>query len=303
MKVGIVILNYKSAEDTIRLIQSLNKITYTDTSLVIIDNDSKDGSLEKIEAAFPKLDVLQTDRNLGFAGGVNFGIKVLLEKSIDAVLTLNPDVLVTSNFLEPLVATLTSDTSIAMVSPKIYRLADLQKHEKRIWGIGGLVDWSSGTTYMEGQDEIDKGQFNTRKVFERLPGSCLLIRKQTITDIGMLPEEYFMYFEEVDFCVRANKNGYKCVYEPTSIVYHEGGGVAGSDSPKREYYFARNRLLFAQNFPNSTTKSFIPKFAWEYGKKIVRFLIYGKVRHMRAVIKGILDGIKGHRGEGPAWLG
>lgn len=245
MKVFIIILNYLRQKEIKLCLASLKRIKAKDYQwqTLIIDNSCK---------------------NTGFAAGNNIGIKQALSKGANYVLLLNNDTLVEPNFLNDLIKTAETEEKIGVVSPKIYFAPGFEYHKNRyakndlgkvIWYAGGKIDWQNILGIHEGLDKIDKGQFNQPKEVEFASGCCLLIKRKVFQKIGLLDERYFLYLEDMDFCVRVKEEGYKIIFEPKAIVWHKN---LGTDKEKTKslqaYYYTRNRLLFGFQYATFRTK-------------------------------------------------
>lgn len=240
--VWIVLLNYKGCQDTIECIESLEQITYRNYKIIIVDNNSKDGSEEILRNKFPQHIVIQSGENLGFSGGNNVGIKYALENGADYILLLNNDTLVEPDFLNPLVEEAEKDKAIGIVAGKINYYYD----KNIIWSAGGYISEIKGCGYHYGINEVDVGQYDKKREVTCLTGCLQLIKKEVIKEVGLYDEDYFLYFEDVDYCYRVKKHGFKLVYVPQSKIYHKVSASAGEESSLALYYNHRNRLLFVK---------------------------------------------------------
>jgi len=242
-KVSIIIPNWNSYEDTAECLSSLKKIDYTNYDVYVVDNGSKDGSADKIASQFPYVKLIRNSENLGFAEGNNIGIREAVRNNPDYILLLNNDVVVDPKFLSELVLVGETDEHIGILGPKIYYYND----PKRIWAIGGDFDFGVFSKNPPARGMIDKGQFNKTLEFDTLVGACMLIKKEVISRIGLLDPDYFHNGEEVDYCFRAKRAGYKMIYIPSSIIWHKiARSSQGEGSPLNIYYGSRNVLLLAK---------------------------------------------------------
>jgi GT2 family glycosyltransferase len=239
--VGVVVLNFKVADLAIKAIQSVKKSSFVHIKIYAVDNDSKDGFEENVK----KIDnvvFIQTGANLGYTGGNNVGIKRALEDGCEWVFLLNPDAVVEKETIETLVER-AEKNSAQIVNPKIY-FAD----SKIIWFAGKEFDQLNVLGHHRGVDEQDVGKYDTEEELEDGTGCAMLIHKQVFEKIGMLDERYFLYYEESDFCFRARKAGFKIMYIPKAVVYHDNAKSTGLGSPLQDYFITRNRMLFASKF-------------------------------------------------------
>lgn len=223
--VYIVILNWNGKEHTLACLQSLEKIKYPRYVVVVVDNASSDGSAEYISRNFPWTKLIPNTINLRYAGGNNIGIDVAIANNADYILLLNNDTIVDENFLTELVNKSESDPSIGMAGPKIYYYS----HQNVIWFAGGGISWWSGWTYHNGIRKVDKGQFDKLEKVDYLTGCCLLVKREVIEKVGKLDESYFMYGEDVDWCVRASRAGFKLIYVPSSVIWHKVSASSGGN--------------------------------------------------------------------------
>lgn len=240
-KVSVIILNYHVADLTIKCILSVKKSTYENIEIIVVDNNSNDGLDKKLEN-FPKVVFIQSKENVGYSGGNNFGIKRALEGGVDYVFILNPDVSVERCAIEDLVIAAERE-SISIAGPKV-----LFADKETIWYAGGIFDEANVIGSHRGVDERDLGQYNKEQETEYVSGGALFVSSKVFESIGLFDERYFLYYEDSDFCFRARKAGFKIMYIPQAVVYHENAKSTGLGSPLQDYYITRNRMLFAAKF-------------------------------------------------------
>jgi GT2 family glycosyltransferase len=239
--VSIVVLNYNGREDTLACLRSLQHLMYPNITVIVVDNDSTDGSVEAIRATYPETTLLETGANLGFTGGNNVGIRYALEHSADYVMLLNNDTIVAPDMMNILIEVMENDPTIGVTGPTVYyyNAPDL------IWSAGGKIDWSHGVTTMIGLNEEDKSQYGlSPRQVEFVTGCALLVRREVWERAGLLDEQFFMYYEETEWCVRAGRAGYKIMHVPQAMMWHKIPLDARATTPGYFYYMTRNRLLF-----------------------------------------------------------
>ena len=189
-KVSIILVNYKNYKDTIKCLDSLKKVMYQNLSIIVVDNNSKDDSFEILkEYEDDRIIVMESGFNGGFAFGNNFGIRKALENDSDYVLLLNNDTVVDSDFLMPLLQVAENDKHVGIVTSRIMFYPDTD----RIWYAGGKVDWNNLRANHCGLGEKISEKFSQKSTVDFASGCCMLIPKNTIKEVGLLPEEYFMY--------------------------------------------------------------------------------------------------------------
>src|SRR3990167_7036409 len=262
MKLAIVILNFNGLDDTLSCLDSVRKLKSDNIFLetIVVDNFSSDGSQE----ALPKINdiaVVQNQDNLGYAGGNNVGIKYAIRRRADAILILNNDTIVDQKLILNFVTVLTQGD---LISPKIYFAKGFEFHKSRyaskdlgkvIWSAGGEIDWANVLGKHLGVDDVDRGQFKVRKQITFATGACMLVRRGVFEKIGYFDEKYFLYLEDMDFCVRAKNAGFKIIFEPSAVLWHKNASSSGgSGSILQDYFITRNRLLFAFKFASIRTK-------------------------------------------------
>ncbi len=239
--VTLIILNWNGLDDTLACLASLEQLDYPAYQIVVVDNGSGDDSAKTIRAAHPQVTVLETGDNLGYVGGNNIGLKHAQVTGTEYVLLLNNDTQVAPDFLRLLVEAAESDPAIGIAGPTIYYF----DRPEVIWSAGGAIDWKRGSTWMLGLDEVDQGQFgqSLRRV-DFVTGCALLIRMSAVNQVGLLNPQFFAYYEEVEWCVRVARAGFRIVHVPRAKVWHKISPSAQSASPTIHYYMTRNRLLF-----------------------------------------------------------
>ncbi len=236
-----LLVNWNGREDTLACLRSLEAVQGVPFDIVVVDNASRDGSVEHIRAAFPQVTVLESPTNLGFTGGNNLGLRYARQRGYEYVLLLNNDTEVAPDFLAPLVQALEDDSQAAAAGPLIYYHA----RPRVVWSAGGAIDWQRGETRMLGLGEHDNGQFDgPPRTVDFVTGCALLVRLSVVNEVGILDERFFAYYEEVEWCVRMQRAGYHILFVPQSKVWHKISPEAREASPQVHYYMTRNRLLF-----------------------------------------------------------
>jgi len=239
--VAIIIVAWNGKNDTLECLQSLRGLTYSNHRIILVDNGSTDGTVAAVRSSFPDVTILEMGRNLRFAGGNNKGIEFALGKGADYVLLLNNDTVVEKEFLSTLVKRMQSDDRIGMVAPKVLYYTP----PNRIWFAGARIRYWLGTIAHIGIREEDRGQHNTPGETDYATGCCVLARKAVIESIGMLDESYFMYVEDVEWSVRATKNGFRVIYEPRSEIRHKVSVSAGGNL---SLFKLRNKYISQMRF-------------------------------------------------------
>ncbi len=240
-RTAIVILNWNGLSDTLDCLASLEHLDYPDYEVVVVDNGSTDGSVEAIRQRFPNVTIIENGENLGFTGGNNVGLRHALPRGAGYALLLNNDTQVAPDFLRHMVEAAEADPGIGIVGPTIY----YHQQPDHIWSAGGAIDRPRGQTRMIGLDEPDVGQYGTApREVDFVTGCALLVRKSVLEQVGLLDEQFFAYYEEVEWSARARRAGYCIVSVPKARVWHKISPQTRSDSPLVHYLMTRNRLLW-----------------------------------------------------------
>ncbi len=262
----VSIINYNGNEDTNACLKSLDGLNTRGFNLnvLVIDNNSKVPFQNKEEYKNFKLKVILSEKNLGFSGGQNLGIKYALKNGADFVIVLNNDVYLDINLITELLKTFQERKDCGLVSPKIYFAKGYEFHKDRyknedlgkvIWYAGGKMDLKNVIGSHVGVDEVDKGQFNTLNKTDFVSGCCVMIKKEVFESVGYFDEKYFLYYEDNDLSKRAQKKGYYSYYQPKAFMWHlNAGSSGGSGSLLQDYYITRNRLIFGFKYVSFKTK-------------------------------------------------
>ena len=278
--VYIIVLNWNGWQDTIECIESCLKLTYPRYRILIVDNGSTDDSEFKLRQRFSGIDILQAGKNLGFAGGNNVGIRHALEQGAEYIWMLNNDTVVEPDSLSELVKVAEIDERTGIVGSKIYYYNEPQK----IWFAGGIWDKNRSFTRHRGGNEIDTGQYDDISTVGFISGCSLLAKSSMIKNIGMMKEDYFLYWEDVDWNATAAEQGWKILFAPRSRIRHKVSSSINDKSPLQSYYFMRSGLLFFQR--HAPLRS-IPFFL-----RLMLYAINCYRSGQRAVLHGYLIGTK-----------
>lgn len=229
-----VVLNWNGFEDTVKCVQSLQKVQYSNLDIIIVDNASTDGSYEKLREQFPNISLLRRSLNGGYAAGNNDGIRVALQRDAAYVLLINNDVAVENDFLLPMIECAKQDSSIGIVTCKAF----LQSDPTRIYCTGGSINrWRCSGI------DLPSSLQGTECDVTYISGCVLLVKREVFETVGLLDEKFFMYFEDFEFSRRAGKQ-FRLCYTPKGVVYHKSGAGTGWDQYTATYlyYHTRNRF-------------------------------------------------------------
>jgi len=242
-KVAIIVLNWNNYAASSRCITSLRDLTYPRYTIYLVDNHSTDDSMYKLTEEFKDMSNIHfifNEANLGFAAGCNRGIKRALSEGCDYVLLLNNDCIVyKKDFLNDAITLAESDRQIGIVGGKILFWPDT----KRIWSTGGYITFWSAEKHI-GHGEIDKGQYDQITERSFISGALMLIKRDVLEKIGLLPEVYFFGKEEWEFSTRAMHAGYRLLYCPTFSVYHEASNSHEWTDPTYVYNGTLSKIIY-----------------------------------------------------------
>ena len=237
-------MNYKNLTDTVACLASLRNITYSNYRIVVVDNDSQDGSYESLKEHEKDCHIIQSGENRGYAAGNNIGIRYALEQGADYVCILNNDVEAEPDFLTKLVRYMESAPEVGMTGPVVYEFAE----RDRIQSAGFSICVGRGSTepLLQGKTRTAISREKTAECCDGLSGTCLLVKREVLEKAGLIPETYFLFFEEMEWCLTIRKNGYKLATVLTAAVYHKGSATLKKTGTLSRYYMARNQVLFVR---------------------------------------------------------
>ncbi len=254
--------------------------------IIVIDNASTDNSIPWMRENHPDVQIIELEKNSGYAGGYN---KALKQISHPYVVLLNSDVEVTPNWLEPILTKFESDSSVAAIQPKIKAYKNKEYFEYA-GASGGYIDYL-GYPFCRGRvfDHLEKddGQYDEEVSVFWATGACLAVRSSAYHEVGELDPRFFAHMEEIDLCWRFHRWGYSCWAIPSSTVYHLGGGTLQGQSPQKTYLnFRNNLILLAKNLPMRKVLYLVLLRMILDGLAGIQFLLNGMPQHTLAVVKG-----------------
>jgi GT2 family glycosyltransferase len=233
-----VILNTNRREDTLECLDALNRSTYPNQKVIVLDNHSEDGSVEAISSKFSSVQIMSLEENLGYAGNNNLGIKIALDQGADWVFILNEDTILDEECITNLVSVGASDESIGVLGPMVYH-----HDEPYVIQTAGGKFGPRWEMYHLAVDELDNGQFKDPHRVDWISGCGIMVRREVIEQVGMIDERYFYFWEETEWCLRAGKKGWKVMHVPQAKLWHKGVQYNHQPKPSVTYYATRNRLL------------------------------------------------------------
>ena len=303
-ELSIITINFNGLKNTCELMETLPLEDKT-IEVIVVDNASKEDEASLIEQRYPQVRVIRSQKNLGFAGGNNLGIQAAHGKYL---FFINNDTLIevrdqrdsqrhtllcrekVGDMFQPLIDRLKSSSSIGVVCPKI-RFA---------WG-DNLIQYAGYTPLSRitmrnksiGFEETDCGQYDTPHSTPYAHGAAMMVKREVIDKVGIMPECYFLYYEELDWSMMIRRAGFDIWYEPACTIYHKESQTTGQCSPMKSYYLTRNRLLFAKRNIGSPYKYLT--YLYLIGIVASRDILHHYLQHRpdmaHATFKGLRDSI------------
>ncbi|MBE7177517.1 MAG: glycosyltransferase family 2 protein [Mucilaginibacter polytrichastri] len=280
--VSVVTVNYNGSAVTEKLLQSLQVIDYPHIEIIVVDNASAE-NVDWLKEKYPYITLIKNTENKGFAAANNDGFRVAKGEFF---MMLNNDTEVESDFLWPLVKTIQSSRMIGLVCPKLKYFDD-----KNVIQFAGYTPISkyTGRGFPIGDKEDDDKQYDRIYTISHGHGAAMLLKREIFEKVGPMREDYFLYYEELDYCERIRWAGYNLIFNGHSTVYHKESMTVGKNSPLKVYYNTRNRILFVRR-----TSTFIQRFIFlfYYGLIVVpvhslRYLLKGENEQFRAMVRGL----------------
>lgn len=254
---SIIVLNYNGDDCLLPCLYSLDQLEYTNKEIIVVDNGSTDNSFSFAQQHFPRCTFVQNEKNEGFAKGMNSGMEQAFHNGADFCLLFNYDAEIDPRALTLLISVAKKNPRAGLLSPVIY-----EKENKHIWFAKGRIDFFRMRAVHERVLQEKFAQESYRSEF--LTGCALLIKKELVEKIGFLDEQFFLYYEDADYSLRATKAGFECLVVPQATVFHS---EKSSTNPKKTYFLVYSGLLF---FKKHTPPVLRPYMA-----------IYGTIRRVK----------------------
>lgn len=240
-RVHVVVVNWNGGEMVLEALESAKASQEVEVVLHVVDNGSTDGSADAIEGRFPAARVHRTGRNLGFAAGANVGLRACLEEDAAWAFLLNNDATLDPDALGELVRAAGEHPEAGLLAGRIY----LDRAADRLWCCGVTLGFWPNLCRLRGNGRSGRGRYEQPEWVHSFTGCGLLIGRAVLDEVGLLDEDYFVYVEDADYCVRAQKRGFRCRYVPSAVMEHgasqsTGGGYAAA----RKYLTGYGSVLF-----------------------------------------------------------
>jgi GT2 family glycosyltransferase len=282
--VSIITVNYNQLFYTLELLKSLQKLTYPNVEIIVVDNGSTENPETQLNTLYPQVRTVISKKNLGFAGGNNLGVEISTGKYL---LFLNNDTEVDPGFLEPLVNLFEANPQAGAASSKILYY---NSGETIQYAGSTSINPFTGRNKRIGHGEKDHGQYNQLQETDVAHGAAMMVPKSVIQQVGMMPDFFFLYYEEIDWCESIKRSGYKIFYVPDSKVYHKESMSVGKKSTLKTYYMTRNRLLFMRRNTSGIKRvtGLLFFLVVALPKNVLSYLLKKELDHSRAFWKGCI---------------
>ncbi len=289
-KIFIIIINYHGEKDTQELLRSLNDVQKENFELeiIIVNNDYRRGGVDEVSDT---IKIINNEKNLGFVKANNQGIAYAMEHGADGICLLNNDTTVSPDFLTELLKAAAENKTVGIISPKIYFYPGREFHHDKyqdqergrvLWYAGGVFDLDNVYGTHRGVDEVDHGQYDKMQETDFATGCGMFIKKEVIEKIGKLDERYFAYLEDVDYCMRAKRAGFKIMYVPRAVIWHKNASSSGGPGSKLHFFLQeRNRLIFGLKYAAPIVKLHLLL-------KLIRYLFSGNYKIALSAIKRLI---------------
>jgi len=280
LSVSLIVLCYNGLALTLGCLESLRRQNYPNCRIIVVDNASHDGTVEKVRDAFPEVELIANGHNLGYAEGNNVGLRAALEQGADALFLINNDTRLDPGCVSALVRALETKPLAGIVGPMVLTW----DRPGVISSAGGQIDWRYADAANVGAGEPDRRQYLGRGV-DFINGCGLMLTAAAAERVGLLDPRYFMYWEEVDLCQRVWEAGFDLWFEPSARMRHKASLQVSDLGPTTLYYVTRNRLLFFGQHAPADLKPLALARAWHGALRgVARHRRAGRYAHAHATI-------------------
>ena len=287
--VAIIILTWNNSEITVGCLQTLRKLAYPRFWIAVVDNNSSDGTVDVVRKQFPECTLITNPQNLGFAGGANIGIRHAIRDGAEFVLLLNNDTVVPVNLIDILVDRAESQLETGIFMPRISKSSGDQAE----WFIGSRQHWLT----LDARDFSASGMRNTADLQDNqvdfLFGTAMFIRANVFEKIGLFDEDYFLYYEDMDFCNRARRAGYQLRVVHEITVKHQISASTKVQESFRDYHKARSSVIYYRKQGLGIRwVAIVPYRLYSALLTILSMLKQGRHQSIRAYLSGLRDGLQ-----------
>jgi len=272
IKICLIIPNYQGEKNLPECLETLFQSIgrKRGPTVLVVDNHSRKKFIKNISKKYPQAEWIKNQKNRGFARAVKQGLSYSQKNRFDYTVILNNDVTFPKSFIIDLKKFIKKNPEVEIFSPKIYFYPGCEFHQDRykktergrvIWYAGGQIDRQSWLFSHQGVDQVDTGQFDQISKTDFATGCCLVVKNSLIRKIGSFDSRFFAYFEDVDYSLRAKKQGSQAFYTPDIYLWHKNAGSSGSGSFVHDYLLTRNRILLSGRHARLKTHFYVLKEA------------------------------------------
>jgi hypothetical protein len=288
-KVIAIVLNWNLPDDTRRCVESLKASDYSNLEILVIDNGSQLAAFEQLQAGLPGERIIRSESNLGFAGGNNLGLQFALEQKADFAFVINNDTLVDPQMISTLIAAAEANPAAGLLGPIIYYLSRPDEV------------WFAGYRFLHGIYVLRRGlhlktPLRPIEEVDFVSGCGLLIRRHILEDLGLFSQDYFMYYEDLDFCFRVKEAGLKILCVTSAKMWHAvSASSGGADSPQKQYYQVKSSLIFYQQHSRGVKRVLnIALRLGHAGFTLIGAVLRGRLKLAAIVmfVRGLRDGLR-----------
>lgn len=288
--ISIITVNYNNAHITADLLRSVLRLEYSNIEVIVVDNDSSENPTEELKKIIPSAQIILSEKNLGFAGGNNLGIKAAKG---DYLFFVNNDTELSPQIFDGLLEIFEDYPDAGVVSPKFHYFYAPGTIEFAGYN---AINAFTGRNSMVGCRTKDEGQYDAIAKTNYAHGGGMMVSRKVIDEVGLMPEVYFLYYEEFDWCEQIKRKGYSIYYQYKSLIYHKESMSVGKKSTLKTFYLNRNRILFMRR--NLKGLSFLG-FAFYYTfftlpKNTASYLFKKETDHLKAFWKGLIWNLSNH---------
>jgi GT2 family glycosyltransferase len=288
VQITVIVINWNLKAATIECLRSVERLD-PPCRIIVVDNGSEDGSAECIAGHFPQAELFALPANIGFAAACNRAIsRALVDDGCQFVLLLNNDAVIHPNALWELVQAATQHPGAGILGPKVYS----SHRQDLIWYAGArrrrLVLAAADT----GRGQLDRGQFNALRAVDYVFGAAMLIRRSVFERIGLFDERFFLYLEDLDFCLRAQAAGFTLLFVPQACVWHTGSASTTNNVMLRKYHLTKSTVHFLQKYTSLCLSLPVLGF-WLLvaARTIIAELARGNTPAIRSYWLGLVNGL------------
>ena len=285
--ISIITVNFNQLTVTCEMLDSLQNLDYPNLEIIVVDNHSTTNPSKHLSQYYPNVKCIISRKNLGFAGGNNLGIA---QAKGDYLFFVNNDTELTKGMLTPLLNLFAKVENLGVVCPKIcyYPERDDVKDIIQYMGATPVNNYTARNAII-GEREFDEGQYQGARPTPYAHGAAMMVSKRVIDKVGMMPEDFFLYYEELDWCEQIRRAGFEIYVEPQSKIYHKESISVGKANPFKTYYLTRNRILFMRR---NRTKAELALFTLflvfvTIPKNVISYFVRGEFQHLQAFVKGV----------------